>query len=184
MALAQPSDLGAYLHISVGEEDVSALLALDAASGVVESYIGQSVVKADEDRTVRINGTGDSILLVPAQPCSVSEVVILEDDEEVTLDPEADYYLDSEAGILYALGDVFPKGKGNIQITYNSGYDEVPAAIQIVAIQLAARIYDQGLAASESMNGYSISYLTDAGVGLTDYERRILDVYRLKVKTL
>lgn len=184
MAIASPSELGAYLHIEIDSEDVAANLALDAATSVIEDYIGQRILSPEAPEEIRINGTGDRLLLLPGQPCSVSEIAVLYGEEEEVLEDELDYYCDGQAGILYRLEGVWEKGKGNIRLSISIGRGEVPAALKMVSIQIAARIWDQGLATSESMNGYSITYSSQAGVGLTDYEKQILDLYRLRVKTL
>lgn len=184
MAFALPTELGAFLHIEIDSEDVAANLALDAATSVIEDYIGQRILSPEQPEDIRLNGTGDRLLLLPGQPCSVAEVTVIEGDEEVVLEDEVDYYLDGQAGILYRLDGVWELGKGNIRVSITIGREEVPAALKMVAIQIAARLWDQGLAASESMNGYSITYASQAGVGLTDYEKQILDLYRLRVKTL
>lgn len=184
MALATIEELGAYLHTALDEEDLAASIALDAAASVIEDYIGQRILAPETPESVRINGTGDTVLLLPGQPCSVAEVAILEGDDEIVLEDEADYFLDGSAGILYRLDGVWDRGKGNIRVELTVGRAEVPAALKMVSLQVAGRIFDQGLAASETLNGYSITYASDAGVGLTDYERRVLDLYRMRVKTL
>lgn len=184
MALATLEELGAYLHLALDEADTLGTLALDAASSVVEDYIGQRIVAPEEAETVRINGTGDRLLLLPGQPCQVEEVALIEGDEEIVLEDESDYYLDQGAGILYRLDGVWDKGKGNIRVELKAGRAEVPAAVRMVCLQIAARLYEQGLAASETLNGYSITYASDTGVGLSDPERRVLDLYRMRVKTL
>lgn len=184
MALATTEELGAYLHTTLDEGDLAATIALDAASSVIEDYIQQPVVAPAEPQTVRINGTGDTMLLLPGQPCSVSEVAVLEGDDEFVLEEDTDYFLDGGAGILYRLEGVWERGKGNIRVELQTGRESVPPALKMVCLQIAARVFDQGLAASETLNGYSITYASDTGVGLTDSERRLLDLYRLRVKTL
>lgn len=184
MAIALPSELGAYLHIVLDNDDVAANLALEAATAVVEDYIQQRILSPDEPEEVRINGSGHPTLLLPGSPCSVTEVAVIEGDEEVILEEETDYYLDSAAGILYRLDGDWESGKGNIKVTLTIGREEIPPALKMVVIQMAARVWDQGLAASESMNGYTVTYGNQAGIGLTEYERAILDLYRLRSKTL
>lgn len=184
MALATIEELGAYLHTTLDESDLAAGLALDAATSVIEDFVQQRILAPEQPQTVRLNGRGEPLLLLPGQPCSVSEVVLIEGDEEITLEDEVDYYLDGGAGILYRLEGVWGKGKGNIRVEFTPGREQVPAALKMVCLQVAARIFDQGLAASETTNGYSITYASDSGVSLTEHERRVLDIYRLRVKTL
>ena len=70
-ALASVADLSAYIGREIEEDDASALLALELASGAVREYCGQYFLLV-EDETITLNGSGTRVVLMPETP--VTEV--------------------------------------------------------------------------------------------------------------
>lgn len=137
---------------------------------------------------VALDSEGTDTLLLPEMPVySVASVV---GPGSYALVLGTDYVLDKESGTLRTktLTSRFLKGRQIYTVTYTHGYvsdDSVPglpsdviewpSALRMVTLQLASRIYDQGIVSSESVGGVSMSYATAEAPVLTDRERSLLE---------
>jgi hypothetical protein len=73
-----------------------------------------------------------------------------------------------------------------VDVTYTAGYDDVPADVVAVVVQIALRAFgvnaEQTGLQSESIAGYSYSVGSAAasgGLGMLQAEREVLDRYRI-----
>jgi hypothetical protein len=171
--LAAVSDLEAYLGREF-DDPTSAELALDIASDIVRTYVGHSVTKVLND-TVILDGTGTSILLLPAAP--VNGVDIVEIDGELL--PATKYRWSKKGYILRTDGTTWPTTPGSIEVIYNHGYDNVPEAILGVVLSLAGRITDGSSGIKqETIGSYSVTYADPSPV-LRANEQAGLDSFRV-----
>lgn len=176
MAFATIADLNAVLRASIANNDAAALAALEAASNVVEGYIGQPVELVENDILV-LDGNGRNTFLLPCWP--VVDVIEIEVDGDYL---EDDSYEWSFTGEVVRLQSVWPKTLRAIQVEYTHGYAVVPPVIVNVVANLAARIYSIPVAVKqESIGGYSVTYSSGGGLGLQVAETFILDPYRRNV---
>lgn len=165
-------DLGAYLGRDLSE-DAMAATAADAACAIVRGAAEQRFDIVD-DEEVLVDGSGTDTLLLPELPV-VDVTAVLEGDTE--LDP-ATYIVDRARGAVVHKTGAWRPGRGNFTVTYSHGFEEVPADVIIVALTVAARIYEQGIVKQESVGGYSATFASDDPVGLTRRERDIIAKYR------
>lgn len=176
MSLATIADLNAVLRSTIAGNDAAGLAALEAATSVVEGYIGQPVELVEDDVLV-IDGNGNTTFILPCWP--VVDVTEIQLDGEVI---DADTYEWSATGQVTKLQSVWPKTLRVIEVEYTHGYAVVPPAIVYVVANLAARIYSIPVAVKqESIGGYSVTYSTGGGLGLQVAETMILDPYRRNV---
>lgn len=175
-------DLAAYVKADeLGLEPNLALIALDAACSAVRGYIDQNA----ESTTVTdgwLDGTGTCRMLLPQFPIvSISALSVYVDRADTNpeiLVENTDYVLNYESGILDRIdGGVFYSGEQNIKLSYVYGYSTVPADVRLVALQVAARIYETGIVKNESVAGVSATYMDGAGQ-LNRDERYALRRYR------
>lgn len=174
------ADLLAYVVADALESDL-ANIALDAACEVVRGYCDQLL----ETTTVTdgyLDGTGGSLLMLPAFPVTAIAALSVYADRTDTspevLVENTDYVLDGARGAVWRIdGGVFTAGRQNIKTTYTYGASTVPTDAQLVALQVAARIYAVGMTESESLGGVSITYVKGAG-SLTQNEKDSLRRYR------
>jgi hypothetical protein len=70
---------------------------------------------------------------------------------------------------------VWPRGRQNVVVTFEHGYapDDLPEAVQAVALQIASRMVVQGVAQAETIGDVSVTYAGPAG-DLTTGEYRLL----------
>lgn len=166
------SDLGAYLRRDLTDDDL-ALIAIDSACTMIRNLASQRLDLV-EDETILTNGEGTDVILLPELPI-VSVSSVERDDVEVDSD---DYLVAGKSGRLVKKSGVWRSGKGNYSVTYTHGFSEIPSDLRVVTLQLAARIYDQGLAKAEQVGNYQITYAAPEPMGLSPRELSIVAKYR------
>ena len=186
------SDLEAWLDETIVDPNSLAVkITLDSACQKVRTYIGQTINLVEDDVEVH-SGSGRRKLRLRERPVrSVSEVKI---DDEV-MDPST--YNVRDAIITFIETDYWWNGDDNIYVTYTHGYDivepsdfNVPADMRLVALLLAARIYQNigvpvitGGVSGETIGDYSYtvdtSGSTSSAIELYDAEKYCLDRYRI-----
>lgn len=175
------ADLAAYIKED-SVDDALATIAIDAACERVRGYVHQEL-GATSVVDEWIDGTGTSVLFLDAMPVNNVTAVSASLDRTDTL-PETlvlntDYVVKSKHGIIKRIdGGVFPYGAQNIKVSYDYGSATVPSDARLVALQVAARIYDVGQIENESLGGMSATYVAGAG-NLTPDEKDMLRRYRI-----
>ncbi len=109
------------------DPDVLARLtaSLLAASAYMEARIGRSL--AQQTYTLRLDGTGTPALMLPYWPATnVTNLTVNGAAWTVMLDADADTgqecFLDATGRLLRARSWVFPRGYGNVQLTFTAGF--------------------------------------------------------------
>jgi hypothetical protein len=184
MTYASSAELVSYLRLPAGTEDGTLLdLALAGADSAIDGYLDQSLV-ADSSETFYLNGDGSDVLRAPRFPLTAVTTLTVYPDgarESSSADVLVDgtgYRADLDKGLIYRIdGGVFTEGRQNISLVCAFGYDTIPAVVRVVACQVAARIYEVGMAENESAAGMSTTWVKGAG-SLTVDERRALHRYR------
>jgi len=107
---------------------------IPAAEGYVDAYCGRDFNQNTVTETY--DGNDKNYLFLKHYPVlSVSSVKV-----SGTAINNSDYIWKS-SGLIKLKGDAkFPKGVGNIEVTYTYGYSSVPTAIDDVTARIAARI--------------------------------------------
>lgn len=109
-------------------------LAIELASSACES-VAKSVngtIEQVEDDVRSVDGSGTSLLTLPAWPVTDIESVLIGDD------PVTDFAW-SRNGVLERTSGVWPKGRRNITVTFTHGFAVVPTEIKAVTLQAASR---------------------------------------------
>jgi len=176
-------DLYAYLRLpalGVGETDDLSTIALDSACYTIRGFLHQTINRVTDD-VIAIDTDGTDTVMLPEAPVvSVSDVSSFTTTTDFTLytyDP-ARYMIDYDKGLIVFRGALFPDRRAAVQVTYTHGWDVIPTDIRIVALTLAARIYDQGLAKAETIGNTRLVYSHDESLGLSPREKDILVKYR------
>jgi hypothetical protein len=168
-------ELAAYLSPRAPRDlsaDVLAGLAVAGAAERIQTETGQDLIPADATAVFAIDGRYRDELLIPQGPVlAVDEVRI---DDEVTLDWRL-----QTGGILRSTDGYFPLGS-TVEVDYSRGYDPVPADLRLLAVTLAARAYQQGLARQEATGSSSITYSVASSLDLSGGEKALLAKYRMR----
>ncbi len=164
-----------------------------AARRATDRFVGETN-RTFERRTdtVLLNGSGTRTLLLPGAPVTTIASVVV---AGATYAPHTvgaattanSYQADLQAGILRAVGGVWPEGLGNIAVTYTHGFggiDDVPGDIQDAVLEHAATIA-MVLAHIQQESGGSTSatYGQTALVGTTAKWVQAVEKYRLQAAT-
>lgn len=172
------TDLGLYLRQTL-DADALAVIATDAACQLVREFLNQDLDVATAD-VVSINGSGTDVLLLPELPVTAVTTVVLaltDGSSAETLVAGTDYKVSLPLGLLFHLTNVWTRGRENVEVTYTHGYATVPSDIRLVALHVAARIYDHPGVVQESTGSYSATYEA-AGLGLTAGEKVALTKHK------
>lgn len=149
-----------------------------AAQATIRRYCGWHVAPSIE-QTLRLDSYGGRRLLLPSKHVTAVSSVVA-DGVDIT-----DRTHWSQAGILQTdAGTILPDMPGGVQVTLTHGYEPAEAPDVIMLMEtIARRARSQGLIASQSVNGASVSYLTAGGaplsIPLLGIEQQLLDPYRL-----
>lgn len=181
--LATAQDFALARGLDFDPTDTAAAVALEGASAAVRGYCSHDFVMTT-GATLTVDGTGTDALVLPARNISVTTVV----EEDETLDTD-EYVPAIEAGILYRVWPhIWHKGRRNIVVTCDWGWDTVPPEVQMVTIALATRIYTTATAggatvSQEAVGRYSVTYDTGAGEGsdrFSPIELSLLERFRIR----
>jgi len=175
-------DLSDYLGRDV-TEDNGALIAIDAGCDMVRSLTGQDFNRGTS--SITLDGTGGDALVLPQYPVLAAGTVAIM-GTAVT-----DYKLSEDGLLLRTPGTVtgywdgcwpyviWPKGRQNISVTYEHGYEEalLPRDVRLLALSIAARVVVQGVAKDESIGQAKITYGVSS-TDLTSGEQMVVQKYR------
>lgn len=167
--LASATDLGVRLGQDPG--DGKLLLALRLASGRFQDQTNNPILKVTGD-VITLDAAGSRVLLLPAAPVlGVSSVTV--QGEPVDFEWSA-------AGAIRVsspMADVW----NSVAVTYDHGYDPVPAGVQDVVLEQAATIYSVLPGVSAYTTGTeSRTYLSSLAVGTSSAWSAAVQKYRLR----
>lgn len=166
------TDLADYREQAV-DNDLAAI-AIDSACQIVRDEVAQGIDRVTDD-VVDLDSEGTDRLLLPEGP--VESVTSVELNSTGTpLVEGTDFYLDKENDSLVMKSSSlrFLKGRQLYKVTYTHGLATVPSSVRLVALNLAARIYDQQLVKQESVGGSQTVYAASDPIGLTPAETSVL----------
>lgn len=171
--LAPIEDLATLMGKQVS--DPRLLLALKRASNRFAGAVGFPVHQV-KDEEIRLNGTGNPLLLLPTR--NIGDISIAVDGDVLT--STGDFEVDAAAGMVKRRGAIWPTGLGNIHVTYTHGWDEVPGDIQDAVLEQASiQAYTLIHVTQESANNVSVSYGAQATVGVTTKWSECVAKYRV-----
>jgi hypothetical protein len=171
-------ELAAYLSPRAPRDladDALAAMAVAGAAERIQSETGQEIA-ADESTATFAIGAYDryvrSVILPEHPVVTVDEV---RDDGEVSLDWQL------HSGGIVRLTEGYFTRDALVEVDYTHGYDPVPADLRLLAVTLAARAYQQGLARQESAGSSSVTYSVSSSLDLSAGEKALLAKYRMRV---
>lgn len=151
--------------------DVLAEISTEGACDLIRTRAEQLFDVVTDD-TVTFSGRDSHALILPEAP--VIEVDEVRVDDEVELDWEL-----TASGILRRTErGCWPYGDGNIAVDYSHGYEVMPADLRLLALTVAARHYQQGIAKQESTGNASVTFSVAAAGDLSSGEMALVAKYR------
>lgn len=124
-ALSTIDEIKVYGNVTTAAGDPTLELLLNAASDMVEKYLGYNPLSSSYDTWV--NGNGSYLMMLPNRPITaVSKVMV--DNVSIPVSsgfPNNGYTF--EATSVYLRGYTFSLGRRNVNIGYTAGYADVPS---------------------------------------------------------
>jgi hypothetical protein len=178
-AFATVEDLATHLRRDLDAADTAtASQALDGATQLIRSYLGQQVSETTDD-IVELDSTATNLLQLPETPVTdVTEVR----ENGIVLDPTK--YSWTASGMLWRWGGgmtwPWSTAPGIVQVTYDHGYATIPDDMRLVCLEIAARVFITTTGVEFQQFGEDSS-TTGLGLGqtLSDIDRQVLDNYKL-----
>lgn len=169
--LADVGDLAT--HTGLPKDSDRLQLAIRRATDRFIAEIGHPLLLVEDD-TVELDGTGLPVLHLPAAPVKGRPTVKVNGAEV------DDYQMSRRAGILLRTGGRWPRGLGNIEVTYTHGVEEPPGDVVDAVLEHAATIATSlAHVQQESAGSNSIGFGTRAVVGVTQKWADTVERHRL-----
>ncbi len=172
--LASPTDLA---KVALGQVDeATAVDLLGRASEIVRGYCGSWGI-AEQDYDLTRDGKGRDLLMLPALKVTAVTSVV-EAGTVLVEDVDFDW---SESGVLERIGGAWPSKRRSVRVQFTAGYNPVPRDVVAVVTGLTARVLaTPGGMTQQRIGSMSLAQTLTAGGGLDDYEKAILDRYRIR----
>lgn len=181
--LASVEELAAYSQQSIDPDDPAALFLLKVASGMIRTYLGQTVtfVENDVEYVDPVNGSFATLSEMPV--ASVALVEVSHDGGLTwTAVPPTAYKVSRRTGTIsvrHGGGVRWPTDEESWRVTYSHGYEAVPPELAGVCCGLAARYYSTPVAVDmERIGQRQVKYNIEAN-GFSPLESLALDGVRL-----
>jgi hypothetical protein len=173
-----PAELSAYTKGAVPESDPRSQPAIDGASEAIRRWCGWNVAPA-EDLTYALDG-GGQVLYLPTLKLNALTSVVVEGQ------PVTDLEWSERTGNVRRRDHCdFPDVWGSVEVTFNSGYDEAPADLKQIVLQVVASLLSSPSGATrEQVGQVSVMWATTApgvsgGLSLLARDLEVLAAYRL-----
>lgn len=171
MALTTLEKVKEWLKLQTTSADDELLQRLiDAASAFIEGWLGFTVLRHEVVKWCDGNGK-DELVLTSPHILAINSINI--DGSDVS----PDQYRHADWWIILKNG-CFSRGRRNICISYDMGFDNVPADIENAVIDLVGLAYNErdriGFQ-SKSLAGETVSFFTGA---LSDRGKMVLQQYK------
>jgi hypothetical protein len=191
MAIIDVATLKTFLGITTTKEDALLGYVVDAVNVSINSYLGRQL-ESTEYESELYDGSGTDALCLKNYPIvevttiKVFEVEVLERTD--TQDSWGWYIRDPESGIVF-YDPCWPRVRGCITVSYEAGYEDIPADILLGTLEMAAyyrnTISKRAGVTSQNLGSFSQTF---AGIGQVADRltvpsvafRMLLDNYRLQ----
>ncbi|WP_053074270.1 head-tail connector protein [Chromobacterium sp. LK1] len=162
-----------WLNMPDSASDVMLTRLITAASEFIENWCGRRFAK--QEYTERRDGHGNDVMVLGAWPVSqVSSVVI---------DGQPASFVFDKTKVALLGGNRFTRGRMNVLITYQAGYDTTPPDIEQACIDLVALRFkerDRIGHQSKSMAGETVTFyigeLSPAARGVLTQYRKVVPI--------
>jgi len=180
VTLSTVDEFGFFLGVTFTDAQAErAQLLLELATGAIQRFTRQTIELVENDVAV-LHGTWSAGLVLPQVPVvSVSALTL---DVEGVATADTDWVFDGQRTLWRDAGCSWGGDTQKITVTYSHGWEEIPAEVRAVCLQIAARSYRNPAGVSaESVGQYSVTYGSGAqGISLTPDEKTMLRSLRNK----
>ncbi|MDQ1326679.1 MAG: hypothetical protein QG564_1805 [Campylobacterota bacterium] len=165
--LTSVADVKKYLRINSATDDALIGSLVSSASKFIESWCGRSFSAADY--VEKFNGTNRDYHFVKHTPLNSLVYVKVNNINEEVLNYNEE---------MIVISNTFKSGRINCEISYNAGYDVIPADIEQACIELVGIKYKQIETlnlSSKAIAGETTSFIVNE---MPDFVKVVLQQYR------
>ncbi|MGD8561226.1 MAG: head-tail connector protein [Desulfarculaceae bacterium] len=193
-ALTTLEALKTYLQISSDENDSFIESLIEAVSAHFKAYTGRNLTARDyssdpldqayDPDNAILDGSGHADLILPQYPLVSLSTLMIEGTEvdQASAGDNFGWTADRPAGVISLINGFFPRGRQNVRLAYQAGYQTVPADLSQAALEQTATRFQES-AAGHGRLGISARTLADGSISYTQQPllpqvREVLDRYR------
>lgn len=169
------------LPSSPAPDDPQLLRLISAASAFIESWLSRSL-GTQSYREWR-DGTGRELLVFGNGPVQSVQLVRVNGKDIPPASSPTGYGYRFDRNVLLLQGELFARGRRNIELQYTAGYDTVPADLEQACLECVALRYRERERIghqSKSLAGETVSFFLGE---LSPTARAVLQQYRKVVPT-
>ncbi len=164
-ALISVEEAEAILQIPI-ELRERTIWCINAMSATAHRLSGRIICERVNEE-MYLEGHAGRCIIVPAFPLTVVSALYLDRTREFGLDtliPAESYDVDQDAGLIYLLDRLAPKGRRTIKLVATIGYTEIPADVKQATIEGVSWLMDRfndhaiGVATISSSEGINTAY--------------------------
>lgn len=165
------TELQVYLSLPANNlDDQLAAIAIDTACGTVRDEVGYAITA--EEKTLLLTGSGKSFQTLPIPLLAEEEyTVTVHEPNGTDITAEVEYHADLNQ--LEWPSNYFSQVENGVRVAGTWGHVDPPPIAVIVALQVAARIYELGISTSDNVGGVAATSIGGAGQ-LNDLEKEAL----------
>lgn len=134
--LATLADVKSYLGLTVNTDDGLLGRLVSAASSWIKSFLNRDILT--DSYTEVLDGTGTYKIMVDQYPITAVSLLVVDGHAVSGSD-----FVFRQSVISLTNGAKFPRGIGNVVVSYTAGYESVPADINQSCVELAAWRYKE-----------------------------------------
>jgi len=174
------SDVKALLNLTQITDDALLQSLVTGASEFIRQYASRDLIATTYTNEV-YHGNGGTFMMLRNWPIqSVTSVSAYDCSNSLVWSYSGSSFNFDDRSIYLTTGDVFTKGRANIQVTYQAGYATVPYGLQRACVEMVAHRYrekDRVGMASKGLAGETTAFvITDMPKSTKAYLDQIKNV--------
>lgn len=149
---------------STNSDDILNLL-IFTTSSIIETYVDRQFLTRTYTNEIQ-DGDGTNIIITKQWPINTFTSLYVDSNrlfEDTALRDSTTYVVNSENGIIILDEEVY-KGNGNIQLTYNAGFETTPGDIQSIAFEIVLQKFQSY---ADRTVGFSSKSQRDVNFGMS-----------------
>lgn len=173
------------------KEDLRLTTLVESVSQLVKTYCGNSIVDFWAENKIEEFSIDWNTSMIQLTESPIRHIISVEERENFSSDyttlTSSEYYLDSITDSIFKVSSTGQKqnwkhGPGSVKVTYNAGYEEVPADLKLAVFDLITYYLKDEHKERRTLAGASVQNQASTSqrnnVAFPDHIKRVLDLYK------
>jgi hypothetical protein len=173
------------------KEDLRLTTLVESVSQLVKTYCGNSIVDFWAENKVEEFSIDWNTSMIQLTESPIRHIISVEERDNFSSDyttlTSSEYYLDSITDSIFKVSSTGQKqnwkhGPGSVKVTYNAGYEEVPADLKLAVFDLITYYLKDEHKERRTLAGASVQNQASTSqrnnVAFPDHIKRVLDLYK------